>query len=1446
MKSVLCLIWMCLFLLCTSIVFSQLSNVIGKVIGQIFAKLNLKLIRKISSLLSFLQKNSIALLFLLITFWLAQQKVFPQNGEVKFEQLSVSQGLADNEVQAICQDSKGFMWFGTVAGLCRFDGYNFINYGHIRFYPGATIYEDKRGLLWLLTGKGGYLLRFDKISEKFIPYANVSQTALNVYEDQKGDIWIPTMNNGLAKYLPEKDSFKIYKNIPGNIQSLPHNTVHAVYEDKNGTFWIGCPNGLYRYEKTTDQFIPWKSEFKASVFSILEDRKGELWMGTSEGLYRIDQSRVSYKTYEFSRDNKGKQIELLYLYEDSKNRLWAGGYGIISQFDRLNHKFIIYDYSEKVPIASRITWALHPIVEDNKGMIWIGINIFLASFNEKEQKFKVYSDNFNQSTAICSMYKDQFGVTWFGSMKDGVYRYDTSKKPFHNVWKPLFSSFLRKNKLDNSVSSLFKDEQDILWVGKQDGLIKLDESKGFIQLYIHQPEDPYSLSHKGISFIAKDSPNTLWIGSFIGGLNKFDKTTGHSTHFMYDPDNPKSLKSNTVESIIIDKEGVLWVLVGGALDKLNPEDGTFTHYSDTTKDGWLNAIYEDKFGTMWVGQAKGLSVFDRASGTFKQLENNPTTPKLLINTLIYSFYEDNNENFWFCAGSGLVKLDRKSGIFTPINGSLPNKIIGILEDDHGTLWLLSNEGISTYNPSTGRVRNYDEADGVDLNASFFFPWLKDNKGFMYFGGFNGLIKFHPDSIKDNPFIPPIVITSFKESNKDFKLDSTISEKKIIELSYFENNISFEFAALNYSLPQKNQYAYKLEGLDNDWVYSGTRRFASYPDLQPGNYIFRVKGSNNDGVWNEAGTSISLIITPPWWKTRLAYGSYGFLFLLSIYGIRRYEMSRLNLKQQVKMDEAVLKEKVEIDQMKSRFFANISHEFRTPLTLILGPAEKIISNTTDEDIKNDANIIKRNSRRVLQLINQLLELSKLESGKLKLEASRGNIVSFVKGVALSFESLSESKDITLKLESDKEFIELYFDKDKMLQIFTNLLSNAFKFTPEEGKIAVSVREIDNKEVEIKIKDSGIGIPPEEIPKLFDRFYQVDSSHTREYEGTGIGLALTKELVELHHGNIGVESKKQEAHMSGTGWTEFTVKLPLGRDHLHEGEIINEVEKSIENHLVVNQESHLIPIIPIKQSDIIRESLPEDGQEEKTIILIVEDNYDMREYIKESLDKNYLIEEAVNGEQGVRKAEKIIPDLIISDMMMPKMDGNELVRILKNDEKTSHIPIILLTAKAGYENKLQGLETGADDYLTKPFDLKELRVRVKNLIHIRKKLQEKYSKFESLHPSIKEQKRSNMDEKFLARVGNVIDEHLSEEKFDVEQFCQEVAMSRTQLHRKLKALTGKPASLYIRSVKLARAKKMIENQQGNISEIAYSVGFSSPVYFTRCFKEEFGYPPSDLKK
>jgi signal transduction histidine kinase/DNA-binding response OmpR family regulator len=548
--------------------------------------------------------------------------------------------------------------------------------------------------------------------------------------------------------------------------------------------------------------------------------------------------------------------------------------------------------------------------------------------------------------------------------------------------------------------------------------------------------------------------------------------------------------------------------------------------------------------------------------------------------------------------------------------------------------------------------------------------------------------------------------------------------------------------------------------------------------------------------------------------------------------------------QLKISEEKNKKFEEMDQMKSRFFANISHEFRSPLTLILGPSESIVTESNEEETRKRASTIKRNAKQLLGLINQLLDLSKLEAGKMELKVTKGNIVSFVKGITMSFESVAEENDITLKAKASNDEIEMYFDKEKMIKIITNLLSNAFKFTQQGETITVRIAEIENNFVEIKVRDTGMGLSEEELPHIFDRFYQVDSSNTKEHEGTGIGLALTKEMVELHHGIISVDSKLGDLGVVGTSWTEFTIKLPLGIEHLSDDEIVE--DKITGDEIILNEVKNQTEIAIVDSSS---QAPQNEGEaiEDKNIILVVEDNADVREFIKASLVKEFQIEEAANGEQGVRKAEQIIPDLIISDIMMPKMDGSELTRILKNDEKTNHIPIILLTAKSEQESKLEGLETGADDYLIKPFDIKELQVRINNLISIRRTLQKKYSIGDYVPVRRGEEKKlSNLDEKFICKVMEVIENHISEEEFNIEQFGKDVGMSRVQLHRKLKALTGKSASQYIKSVKLSRAKKMIEEQEGNISEIAFSVGFRAPAYFTRCFKEEYGYPPSDLLK
>lgn len=1330
-----------------------------------------------------------------------------QKLNITFEHFSVEQGLPSTVVPCLFQDRTGYLWFGTFYGVARYDGYSIVSYtNRERDSTSITnsivnaICDDKDGNIWFGHSRG--LDKFNPSTEIFthyilnpdMPLTDWSQHVLSLHEDKDGTLWIGTGGGGLYVFNKFNETFTCFKHDSTNPYSISSNSINSIFEDRSGTLWFATGKGINKFDKARKQFfhywLPSEKEvitgMSHGVISILEDRDGIFWLGTGGGL---------------------------------------------AEFNLQTETVTVFKHEPKDPL-SLANNIVKSICEDRSGQLWISTKDGVDLFNKKTKIFSHHKHDMHVPGSLGSndageIILDRSGTIWVSTYGGGVNKYTPPNQ--------YFRYYSAEGKYDRFPSSgLIEDKNGTLWLGTSQDVLKFDPENGtFKSLGIN----------KDIYFILEDRTGMIWCSAWNESLCKIDQSAKVSRF----KDSNGSEFSELVTAMCNSSNGNIWIGTrAGDVYSINPKSGEINFLFN--ESNWIETICEDNDGLLWIGIREfGIVCYDPFQKKSTYFTSNPQDSLTISNNNITRITKDKTGNLWIITGRNLNKYDQETRRFKRLKGTdgFPVNALQVTEDGEGNIWISTLSGVVKYNPYTNKFKNYMNIRGMSY---------KTRSGELYFVGKDGITRFHPDSLKDNPYVPPIVITAFRKFEKRYPFG------KEINLSYNENFISFEFAALSFVNPERNQYAYKLEGLEKDWVYSGTRRFASYPNLEPGEYIFRVKGSNNDGIWNEDGTSITIIISPPWWKTSWAYTSYALIFVFSLYGIRRYEMNRLSLKNQIKMDEAVLKEKEETDKMKSRFFANISHEFRTPLTLILGPAEKITSDTS-EDIKKDANIIKRNSRRLLQLINQLLDLSKLESGKLKLEASKANIVSFVKGVAISFESLAESKDITLKLLPEKEFIELYFDKEKMTKILTNILSNAFKFTPEEGTITVSVKEChaelvsappvikqipkqvrDGNIVEIKVRDTGIGIPQDEIPKLFDRFYQVDSSHTREYEGTGIGLALTKELVELHNGVIKVASEKGI-------YTEFTLEFPLGRDHLKEEEIVE--EKEVREAVILNHEKDVqknlaedLGVTSNKDNSLPYNDI--EKNEDKTIILVVEDNYDMRQYIRESLNRNYLIEEAINGEQGVRKAEKIIPDLIVSDMMMPKMDGNELVRKLKNDEKTSHIPIILLTAKAGQENKLEGLEIGADDYLTKPFDIKELQVRIKNLINIRKKLQEKFIKVDNHLPSIKGLKLSSLDEKFMLKVSEVIENHLSEEEFSIEEFGKEVGMSRAQFHRKFKAITGKPASMFLRSVRLARAKKMIEEQSGNISEIAFSVGFSSPSYFSKCFRDEFGYPPSDSVK
>jgi signal transduction histidine kinase/ligand-binding sensor domain-containing protein/AraC-like DNA-binding protein len=1321
-------------------------------------------------------------------------------------------------IPCIFQDQTGYIWCGTYRGIHRFDGYSFKSYiprdGDTTLLSNHVVTDLPNVIIFAICG------------------------------DKEGNIWAGH-TKGLEKLNPITGLVTHYKLNPNKSRTDPSNNVSALLEDSYGNLWIGTGDGLYLFNKSNETF-KWikhdstdsQSLMHNTVNTIYEDRAGNIWFGTGGGLDRLDSSG---KFVHYCNDVKnpdswdGFARWVISIFEDSDGLMWIGTSAGLVEFNKKKETYKLYKHNPNDPESLADNY-VKSIGEDLNRNLWIG-TIGADIFNKHTQKFSHYKYDSNNlkslsGNEVTKILYDRSGTIWISTWGRGLNKF-TPGKSFVKEY-----SLVKYGDLTDHRWRLAEDNKGKIWIGTDDGLLSFDPVNEVFK------EEKLKTSIEGLIV---DNTGTLWISSRSTG-NLFFKKSGEEkiNRFI---DSEGKIFTEAISFMRNSNDGNIWFDAWDRIFKLYPEQ---RRIEEVVKfDIAIGALCEDKTGLLWVGTDVGLICYDINNKTSTRFSYDAEDSLTLGGNAVGDIFEDSFGNLWVIANSTLNRFDRIKQKFIRWSGKvgLPLGFFKAIDDAYGNLWIFNGNAIK-FNHVTMEVNVFDD-------VKFGQPYKMRN-GEIYlivprlFSEIQSLIRINPDSLRNNQFIAPIVITDFRKFEKSFPLG------KEIRLPYYENFLSFEFAALSYVHPEKNQYAYNMEGIDKDWVYSGSRRYASYPNLEPGEYVFRVKGSNSDGVWNEEGTTVTIIISPPWWKTWWAYSVYAFIFIVALVGVRRYELTRIRLKDKIKLDEAVLAEKEETDKMKSRFFANISHEFRTPLTLILGPAEKILSDDSD-DIKRDVSIIKRNSKRLLQLINQLLDLSKLEAGKLKLEASKGNIVSFVKGAALSFESLAESKDISLKINSDKEFIEMYFDKEKMLKILTNILSNAFKFTPEEGTITVSITTnppFDSpftkggKEeglVEIKIQDTGIGIAQEEISKLFDRFYQVDNSHTREYEGTGIGLALTKELVELHHGRISVESEKGSPGKVGTGWTEFTLEFPLGIDHLSDEEIIEEKQEKDGVILSVakNLNEEQINKIYISDSSFPPSADSQNDVEEngdKTIILVVEDNYDMRQYIRESLNGNYLIEEAVNGEQGVRKAEKIIPDLIISDMMMPKMDGNQLVKILKNDEKTSHIPIILLTAKAGQEDKLEGLETGADDYLTKPFDIKELQIRIKNLINIRKTLQEKFIKVDYV-PKLNWKKLPSIDEQFINKVLKVIEDHISEEKFNIESLGDEVGMSKTQFYRKLKAITGMPASIYLRTIRLSKAKKMIEGRQGTISEIAYSVGFSSPSYFTKCFKDEFGYPPSE---
>ncbi|MEJ5962636.1 two-component regulator propeller domain-containing protein [Pedobacter immunditicola] len=1352
--------------------------------------------------------------------------VFPsnaQNKRINFKRYTINEGLSQNTVYALLEDREGIIWIGTEDGLNKFDGYDFTYYKHENRNPHSishnqvnALYEDKAGKIWIGTSDG--LNVFDKKTEAFTrlntiknPGLGFNENITSIYEDKKGDIWVTTQK-GLIRYHPEGNNF-LHFDYPKDKRT------DKVMEDDQGMFWVSIDKDLRRFDPKKKQYIPLPASLENNVSLrnsyprvIKKDAENKIWIGTERaGLFIYDTKENSLQHFRNDKsDNKSLPIDIIrdiHFYNDKE--VWIGTRDGLSIFNKDTKQFTNHQHDRYNP-ASLSQNSIRTIIKDKAGNVWLGtfsggLNLIAIGnnmFNYLGAK-TAYKPGLNYQM-VSAVTATKNGGLWVGTEGGGINFVNRDFTSFQSLSLPIIGANIAKN----TIKSLVPDG-DNLWVGTFDGLSFINgTTKASTNISI-----PGNI--KDVASLLKIN-DELWIGTNGGGLILRDKNGGTKVfrHLVADSN---SLSRNNILKIVADKQNNLWI------------------------------------GTSW-----GLNYYDR--NKFRQFHFNKNNPYSLSNNSIASLLVDRKNRIWVgTKGGGLNLFDKATGRFYVIDETLglANNVIQAIEEDHkGHLWVSTNSGISRivihgalpFTAKSVGITNFFVADGLQSNQFMRNSSFISDKGELYFGGINGLTYFHPDQIKKNQYQPKVILTEFSIRNKpvvhygdDSPLKQAVNETEEIVLNYDEAFISFRFAALNFVNPAKNKYAYMLDGLnhDDEWHFVGNQRYATYTNLDAGTYIFKVKAANNNDVWNDTPKTIKIIVLPPWWATWWAFSFYLLILGGLFYLYNSYAIKTAKLKSDLSFQHLIHEKDHDLYQRKLNFFTNISHEIKTPLTLILAPLEKLLSlNEGNNRVQHQLMLMKRNGERLVRLINQLLDFRKFESGNMQLQAAEGNIIRFVREVVLAFDSYAQHLNVNLHVEADSKSIRVYFDRDKFEKILYNLLSNALKFTRPEGTIIVRIKEElpdsgQNKFVLIEVEDNGAGISADIVSRIFEQFKHFDEDGAN-LQGTGIGLAFTKGLVEMHKGEISVESRPETDTVPGR--TCFIVKIPLGKDHLKDNELIADYKDSenIDNYFNKEQKGKNSEFLEERKVKVLAtmEGSPE--------MLIVEDNKDVINFLREHFEDKFHIHTAYNGKEGMEKALSVVPDIIISDVMMPLMSGTDLCRMLKTDNRTSHIPIILLTARAPMIYKIEGLETGADDYITKPFNINIVEARVWNLLEQRQHLRERYRKEITLQPQ--NLAITSPDEVFLHKVMAYVEMHIDNPALNVEDLAAEVFMSRTTLYRKIKALTNQTTVELIRAVRLKRAAQLLETQGYSISEVAYMTGFTEINYFRKCFKEQFNQTPT----
>ncbi|MBL4560273.1 MAG: response regulator [Labilibaculum sp.] len=1361
-------------------------------------------------------------IFLVLFFLVCSIQV--RGDERKFKYLTSEDGLANNVVWGITQDNEGFMWFATLDGLNRYDGYSFTNI---------------------------------KPTEVLDGYVTTNHVC-TIYCDSKNRIWYTLFDGTLARYDSDTDRHKLFRYNSEKKDNFPPTIVNVIYEGENDTIWLGTQSGLLAYNENDGEFnfvrIGSFPEENRAIKCIAEDPDGNLFLGSDQGFYvRNENGTILKNTIDgtFVSELARSSVSSIYI-NNGESYFFSTERGDLFEWDCKKREIVKYDV-----LPAGKSKRIKKITQDNSGNIWIAYDGGITILSKSKRETTILSTTTNEhyglnNSAICDLYHDNENRIWVATYGGGVNVYDPNSVEF------TFSVFQHENNnpnsiINNTARAIAEDNKGNLWLGTEEGCSVLNRRTGDVTHLISKLNVASTLKNDVVLSICADSEGFLWLGNYMGGINLFNTTSGKNTRLHnIDGVYPKNRASN-ISAIKEDSKGHIWFGTwGDGLVILNKEKQEYQSYIDLD----VNAIYQDSKDRIWLGLRNGYAFFPDPDVTDSFVTKK--IPKGIGNVnSIFSICEGSDGCFWFgTQGGGLIKYDSNNESYkqyTTKDGLPSNIVYGVLNDSNGNLWLSTTKGIARFSPDEGKFRIYTQEDGLPGIGFNYGAYYKTRSGEMVFGCSKGFVLFHPDSLVRNINSPMVYFTDVKFSRSgeiekkypDSYKGTVLNDKEII-VEYGMGSFSVEFVALNYTQPEKTRYAFQLEEEDDNWIDLGTQRQIRFSGLAPGTYHLKVKASNANQEWNNNSSSLKMIILPPFWKTGWAYAFYILVASILLLLIRKVMTERIRLQHSIDFEKKEKNRIEELNQSKISFFTSISHEFRTPLMLIISPLEKIKSTKgLDEDLQ----LIYRNTNRLLRLINSLLDFRKIDRGNLSLNRGQIHVPNLAKSVIDCFQSMVLESKISIRYKCKLSNSQLIGDYVKLESVLYNILANSFKYSGDRDTIDFLIHDEESrledsisiqkglksllqfgeynsrKFIQIDIRDYGIGIKKEELEFVFERFYQSKNDINSVVIGSGIGMSVVKEFVLAHEGILKVYSEENKG-------TLFSILLPISNE-----EIVQDI--FTEEQLYTQEASCNTGAISEKQEPkelVQNPNLP--------LLLLVEDDFEVQSFLKSGLSDEYNVISVSNGEEGLEMALQYNPMIIVSDIMMPKMNGYELCRNIKSDLNISHIPIVLISAKTDDDSKIKGMEYGADAYISKPFSIELLKANTKRILEQRVLLYEKIASGEKNNFDSRGLTASN--QLFLSKNFRFIEQYIDDFGLNGEFLATQIGLSKSVYYKKLKSLTGKAPNELIIQQRMLKAKELMFKTDLNISEIALSIGFINPKHFSTRFKKEVGITPSQFKK